>query len=184
LNEAAGLTSDEPDATVILPGTTHWRDARVHFDDEQEQEANTVNTGRQQQRETNSQSESSEGTASEDDELEILKQQLAVKNYNEKVLKEQLAIKERELAEVDLRNRQLTFKLDNEKNENLKLAGELRRKSVISTSADSDPNARPPLQTLRDTGAIPRFTSTGDRDQQSEQSRSDREARKSRLQPD
>ncbi len=41
-------------------------------------------------------SESSEGTASEDDELEILKQQLAVKNYNEKVLKEQLAIKERE----------------------------------------------------------------------------------------
>ena len=50
LNEAAALTSDEPDATVILPGTTHRRDARVHFDDEQEQEANTVNTGRQQQR--------------------------------------------------------------------------------------------------------------------------------------
>ena len=50
LNEAAGHTSDEPDATVILPGTTHRRDARVHFDDEQEQEANTVNTGRQQQR--------------------------------------------------------------------------------------------------------------------------------------
>ncbi len=51
LNEAAGLTSDEPDATVILPGTSHRRDARVHFDDEQEQEANTVNTDRQQQRE-------------------------------------------------------------------------------------------------------------------------------------
>jgi hypothetical protein len=115
----------------------------VHFDDEQELEANTVNTGRQQQRETNSQSESSEGTALEDDELEILKQQLAVKNYNEKVLKEQLAIKERELAEVDLRNRQLIFKLDKEKNENLKLSGELRRKSVTSGSANPDPNARP-----------------------------------------
>ncbi len=38
-----------------------------------------------------------------------LKQQLAVKNYTEKVLKEQLAIKERELAEVDLRNRQLIY---------------------------------------------------------------------------
>ena len=107
----------------------------MHFDDEQEQEANTVNTGRQQQRETNSQSESSEGTASEDDELEILKQQLAVKNYNEKVLKEQLAIKERELAEDDLRNRQLIFKLDKEKNENLKLSGELRRKSITSASS-------------------------------------------------
>jgi DNA gyrase/topoisomerase IV subunit A len=79
LNEAAGLTSDEPDATVILPGTTQRRDARVHFDDEQEQEVDTADTGRQQQRETNSQTESSEDTASEDDELEILKQQLAVK---------------------------------------------------------------------------------------------------------
>ena len=69
LNGAAGLTSDEPDATVILPGATHRRDARVHFDDEQATEANTVDTGRQQQRETNSQSESSAGTASEDDEL-------------------------------------------------------------------------------------------------------------------
>ena len=95
LNEAASLNPDEPDATVILPGATHRRDARVHFDDEQATEANTVDTGRQQQTETNSQTESSEGTASEDDELEILKQQLAVKNYNEKVLKEQLAIKER-----------------------------------------------------------------------------------------
>jgi hypothetical protein len=49
LNEAAGLTSDEPDATVILPGTTQRRDARVHFDDEQEQEVDTADTGRQQQ---------------------------------------------------------------------------------------------------------------------------------------
>ncbi len=50
-----------------------------------------------------------------------MKQQLAVKNYIEIVLKEQLAVKGRELAEVDLRNRQLTFKLYKEKNENLKL---------------------------------------------------------------
>ena len=64
------------------------------------------------------------------------------------------------------------------------MSGELRRKSITSASANSDPNARPPLQTLRDTGTIPRFTSNGDRDQQSEQSRVDREARKSRLQPD
>ncbi len=48
MNEAAGLTSDEPDATVILPGTTHRKDAKVHFDDEQELEADTVDTGRQQ----------------------------------------------------------------------------------------------------------------------------------------
>jgi hypothetical protein len=88
LNEAAGLTSDEPDATVVLPGTTQRRDARVHFDDEQGQEVDTVGTGQQEQIETNSQSESSEDTASGDDELEILKQQLAVKDYKEKVLKE------------------------------------------------------------------------------------------------
>ena len=36
----------------------------------------------------------------------------------EKVLKEQLAIKERELAEVDLHNRQLSYKLDKERREN------------------------------------------------------------------
>jgi len=183
LNEAASLNPDEPDATVILPGATHRRDARVHFDDEAATEANTVDTGRQQQTETNSQTESSEGTASEDDELEILKQQLAVKNYTEKVLKEQLAIKERELAEVDLRNRQLIYKLDKEKNENLKLSGELRKKSVTSGSANPDPSARPPLPSLRDTGTIPKSTSS-ESNQQSEQSRSDREARKSRLQPD
>ena len=141
LNEAAGLTSDEPDATVILPGTTQRRDARVHFDDEQEQEVDTADTGRQQQRETNSQTESSEDTALEDDELEILKQHFAVKNYNEKVLKEQLAFKERELAEVDLRNRQLAHKLDKEKNENLKLSGELKMRSIAPTSANSDPDA-------------------------------------------
>ena len=103
--------------------------------------------------------------------------------YTEKVLKEQLAIKERELAEVDLRNRQLIFKLDKEKNENLKLSGELRKKSVTSGSANPDPNARPPLPSLRDTGTIPKSTSS-ESNQQSEQSRSDREARKSRLQPD
>ncbi len=92
LDEAAGLTTDEPDATVMLPETTQRKDARVHFDDEQGQQANTVVTGEQEQIETNSQAESSEDTASGDDELEILKQQLASKNYQEKVLKEQLAI--------------------------------------------------------------------------------------------
>jgi hypothetical protein len=73
LNEAAGLTSDEPVATVVLPGTTHKKDARVHFDNEQEQEVDTVGTGRQEQTETNSQ-ESSDGTASDEDELALLKQ--------------------------------------------------------------------------------------------------------------
>jgi hypothetical protein len=110
---------------------------------------------------------------------------LLLKNYNEKVLKEQLAFKERELAEVDLRNRQLAHKLDKEKNENLKLSGELKRRSIAPTSANSDPNARPLLQTLaRDSGTIPKFPFVGSRDQQSEQSRADREVRKSRLQPD
>jgi hypothetical protein len=42
-----------------------------------------------------------------------------MKDYQEKVLKEQLAIKERELAEVDLHNRQLAQQLDKEKRENL-----------------------------------------------------------------
>ncbi len=68
-----------------------------------------------------SQAESSEDTASGDDGLDILKQELAMKNCQEKVLKEQLAIKERDLAEVDLRKRQLAYKLDKEKRENLKL---------------------------------------------------------------
>ncbi len=65
--------------------------------------------------ETNSQAHSSEDTASGDDELEILKQELAMRDYQEKNLKEQLGIKERELAEVDFRNRQLSYKLDKEK---------------------------------------------------------------------
>jgi hypothetical protein len=34
LDEAAGLTTDEPDATVMLPETTQGRDARVHFNNE------------------------------------------------------------------------------------------------------------------------------------------------------
>ncbi len=184
LNQAAGLTSDEPDATEVLPETTQQRDARVHFDDEQEQEVDTVGTGQQEQIETNSQ-ESSEDTASVDDELEILKQQLAMKNYQEKVLTEQLAIKETELAKVDLHNRQLAHKLDKEKNENLKLSVELKKWSVAIASANSDPNARPPLQTLAsNTGTIPRFSFSGNKDQQSEKSRSDREVRRSWLQPD
>jgi len=45
LDEAAGLTTDEPDATVTLPETTQRKDARVHFDNEQGQEARTAGTG-------------------------------------------------------------------------------------------------------------------------------------------
>jgi hypothetical protein len=166
LEAAVDLTANEPDATVRLPETTHKKDARVHFDNEQGREATPVGTGRQEQREANSQSESSEDTTSGDDELENLKQQLAIKNYHKKVLKEQLAIKERELAEVDLCNRQLTHKLDKEKRENLKLSGELSKRTVASTSGTSDPDARPALPTLtRDTGSK----------DQIEQSPSDRE---------
>ncbi len=83
----------------------------------------TVNTGQQGLEETNSQSESSEESASEDDKLETHKQQLLMKYFHEKVHKEQLTIKERELAEVELRNRRIAHKLDKEKNENLKLSG-------------------------------------------------------------
>ena len=108
-----------------------------------------------------------------------------MKKNHEKVLREQLAIMGRELAEVDLRNRQLAHKLDKEKNEILKLSGELKRRSIAPTSANSDPDARTLLQTLaRDTGTIPKFPFVGSRDQQSEQSRADREVRKSWLQPD
>jgi hypothetical protein len=107
-----------------------------------------------------------------------------MKNYQEKVLKEQLAIKDRELAEVDLRNRQLSYKLDKEKSENLKLSGELRKRPVVSTSANPDPDTRPTLPTLaRDTGTIQRFSLAGRKDQ-IKQARADRELRKSRLQPD
>ncbi len=147
----------------------------MHFDNEQGQEATPVGTGRQEQTEANRQSESSEDKTSGDDELENLKQQLAIKNHHKKVLKEQLAIKERELAEVDLRNRQLTHKLDKEKRENLKLSGKLSKQTVTPTSGTSDPDARPTLPTLaRDTGSK----------DQIEQSRSDGELRKARLQPD
>ncbi len=166
LNEAAGLTPDEPDATVVLPGPTLRRDTRVHFDDEQVQGVETVATGQQEQVDTNNQSESSEDTALGDEELEILKQQLAMKDYKEKVLKEQLAIKEREKAEIELRNRQLAHKLGKEKNESLKLSGELKKQSVAPASANSDPDARPSLQTLaRDTGTIPKFPHFGNKDQ-------------------
>ncbi len=83
-----------------------------------------------------------------------MKQQLAQKNYEEKVLKEHLAIKERELAEVDLRNRQLSYKLDKERRENLKLSRELDKRPVTSSSGSSDPNARTTLPNLaRDTGS-------------------------------
>ncbi len=179
LDEATGLTAYEPDATVRLPETTQKKDARVHFDAEQGQGARPVGTGEQVQLETNSQQDSSEDTASGDDELDILKQELAMRDYQEKVLREQLAIKERELAEVDLRNRQLSYKLDKERRENLKLSGELQRQS-----ANPDPNARTALPSLaRDPGTIPKISLVGSKDQV-KQSRIDREVRKSRLQPD
>ncbi len=182
LDEAAGLTADEPDATVRLPDTTQRKDARVHFDQEQGQEARPVGTGEQVQTETNSQVDSSEDTASGDDELEILKQELVMRDYQEKVLKEQLAIKERELAEVDLRYRQFSHKLDKEERENLKLSGELKKRP--SASANPDPNGRTALPSLaRDTGTISRFSLVGSKEQ-IEQARADRELRKSRLQPD
>jgi hypothetical protein len=148
----------------------------VHFDQGQGQEATPAGTGRQEQVEANTESDSSGDTSSGDDEVEKLKQQLAMKDYNEKVLKEQLAIKERELAEVDLRNRQLAHKLDKERRQNLKLSGELSKRPVASgPSGTSDPNARTTLPNLaKDTGSKDPI----------EQSRSDRELRKSRLQPD
>jgi len=58
------------------------------------------------------------------------------------------------LAEVDLRNRQLSYKLGKERRENLKLSGELSKRPVTSSSGSSDPNARTALPTLaRDTGS-------------------------------
>jgi hypothetical protein len=175
LEAAVELTDQEPEATVRLLETSQKKDARVHFNKDQGQEVTPVGTGRQEKVEANTESDSSEDTSSGDDELEKLKQQLAMKDYNEKVLKEQLAIKERELAEVDLRNRQLAHKLDKERRENLKLSGELSRQPFTSSSGTSDPSARTALPTLvRDTGSKA----------QVEQSCSDRELRKARLQPD
>ncbi len=78
LDKTAGLTADEPDATVRLTDATQRKDARVHFDAEQDQEVRPVDTGEQEQLETNSQQDSSEDTALVDDELEILKQELAI----------------------------------------------------------------------------------------------------------
>jgi hypothetical protein len=154
LEAAVDLTANEPDATVRLPDTTQKKDARVHFDKDQGQEATPARTGRQEQIAANIQSDSSEETSSGDDELENFKQQLAIKDYHEKTLKEQLAIQERELAEVDLRNRKLAHKLDKERRENLKFSGELNKRPVISASGNSDPDARPALPALaRDTGS-------------------------------
>ncbi len=65
-----------------------------------------------------------------------------------------------------MHNRQLSYKLDKERRENLKLSGELSKRPVISSSGTSDPNVRPTLSTLaRDTGSRDPI----------EQSRSDRE---------
>jgi len=100
LNDAAGQVTDGPDSTVVLPESVQRRNARVHFDDEQVEEVETVNTGQKGVPETNSHFESSEEVTKEDDTLEGLKHQLAMKDYHAKVLKEQLAIKERELAEL------------------------------------------------------------------------------------
>jgi len=100
LNDAAGQVTDGPDSTVVLPVSVQRRNARVHFDDEQVEAVETVNTGQQGVPETNSHFESSEELTSEDDILEGMKYQLAMKHYQAKVLKELLAIKERELAEL------------------------------------------------------------------------------------
>jgi hypothetical protein len=77
LEAAADLTANEPDATVRLPETSQKKDAWVHFDKDQGQETIPVGTERQEQVETNTESDSSEDTSSGDDELEKLKQQLA-----------------------------------------------------------------------------------------------------------
>ena len=78
-----------------------------------------MNTDQQESLESKCQPESSEKSASEDDKLEDLRQQLAIENYIEKILKEQLAGKDRELAENELQNRQLAHRLDEEKYEKL-----------------------------------------------------------------
>ena len=63
------------------------KDARVHFDPEQVERVKTVNTDQQESLESNSQPESSEESASEDDKLEDLRQQLAIENYQERIFK-------------------------------------------------------------------------------------------------
>jgi hypothetical protein len=64
----------------------------------------------------------------------------------------------------------------------------LKKQSAATTSANVASYTRPSLQTLtKDTGTIAKFPFSECKDQQLkniEQSRSDREARKSRLQPD
>jgi hypothetical protein len=62
------------------------------------------------------------------------------------------------LAEVEPRNKRKAHKLDKEKNENLKLSGELKKQSTATTSANAASYARPSFQTLtRDTGTIAKF---------------------------
>jgi hypothetical protein len=160
----------------------------VQFANEQVEDVGTVNTAQQDVSESNSHSESSEDSASEGDKLEKWIQKFAIKDYQEKVLWEQLAIKERELAEVELLNRQLAQRLNKERGEKLKLSEELKKRSAPAASANPDMNARIPyLQTLRDTGTIQKSTNPDSRDQQLkdfEQSHTDREAKRSRLQPD
>ncbi len=92
------------------------------------------------------------------------------------------------MAEVELWNRQLAHRLDKERGEKLKLSEELKKQSALADSANPDLNARiPSLQTLRDTGAIWKSTNPDSRDQELrnfEQSCTDRENRRSQLQPD
>jgi hypothetical protein len=79
----------------------------------------TVNTSQQRLPDTNSQSESSEDSTSGDDELGNLKQQIAMKDYQEKVLKEQLALRRENWQKLNFVTG-MGHKLDKGKNENLK----------------------------------------------------------------
>ena len=119
LDAIAAQVTDGPDDTVVLPKRVQKKDARVHFDPEQVERVETVNTDQQEFLESKCQPESSEKSSSEDDKLEDQRQQLAIENYIEKILKEQFAGKDRELAENELQNRQLAHRLDKEKNEKL-----------------------------------------------------------------
>jgi hypothetical protein len=181
LNTAAGQTTDGPDETVVYPEWVQRKDARVHFDTEQVKRLGTVPTGRQESQETSSQSESDE-SASEEDKIESLRQQLAIKNYQEK--KEQLASKDRELAEVELQNRQLISKLDKEKTEKFKYSNELQKQTALAASANHSSNTRnQPLHNPgKDSGAAPKYPPPDSRDlllDNIEQSRADRQCRKS-----
>ncbi len=75
---------------------------------------------------TENRSQSSEGSSSEGDQVEYLKQMLLDKDYRANFLKEELAKKERALAEVEIQSCNLHDKLD-KKSQNFKLSVELQK---------------------------------------------------------